>query len=81
MSNELAIEGLLFSQVEKPKNFLMTRIINVYDNRYRINVYHEVEEVGLYYPKKRMFSSYFASYSDDGELKILYPKTQEPSED
>lgn len=70
---EIAIERLLFEQVEKPRKHLMTRIINVYDNRYRINVYHEIDEVGLHWPKKRIHSSFFASYKD-GELKILYPK-------
>jgi hypothetical protein len=47
----------------------------VYDNRYRINIYHEVYESGLHWPKKRMHSSYFAKY-DNNELNILYPKQE-----
>jgi len=65
---DLEIESLLFKQVEKPKNHLMTRIINVFENRYRINVYIEIEEDGL--TKKRIHSSYFAHYKP-GELKII----------
>lgn len=66
---DLEIESLLFKQVEKPKNFLMTKIINVYDNRYRINVYIEFEEDTL--TKKRIFASYFCHYKP-GELTIVY---------
>lgn len=72
MASEMLIEKLLFEQVEKPKNHLMTRVINVYDNRYRINVYHTIDEVGLHWPKKRIHSSFFAIF-DDGKLKIKYP--------
>jgi hypothetical protein len=65
---DLEIESLLFKQVEKPKNFLMTKSINVYDNRYRINVYVEFEEDNL--TKKRIFASYFCHYSP-GVLTII----------
>lgn len=70
---ETLIERLLFEQVEKPSKHIGTKVINVYDNRYRINVYHEIfdEELNLY--KRRMFSSFFAVYDNDN-LKILYPK-------
>lgn len=71
---ELEIESLLFKQVEKPKNFLMTKIINVYDNRYRINVYAEFEEDNL--TKKRISASYFCHYSA-GSL-IITSKEKEP---
>jgi hypothetical protein len=32
-SSVIDVEKLLFQQVEKPKNYLMTRSFNVYDNR------------------------------------------------
>lgn len=67
------IERLLFEQVEKPAKHLGTKVINVYDNRYRINVYHEVFDPELNLYKRRMFSSFFAAYKDH-ELHILYPK-------
>lgn len=65
---DLEIEHLLYKQVLKPKNHLMTKIINVYDDRYRINVYVQLEEDGLI--KKRIAQSYFCHYSP-GKLKIL----------
>jgi len=68
---DLEIESLLFKQVEKPKNYLMTRIINLWDNRYRINVYIEIEEDNLI--KKRISSSYFCHYNP-GKLTIFYDK-------
>lgn len=66
--NDLEIESLLFKQVEKPKHHLMTKIINVWENRYRINVYTEIEEDNL--TKLKIHSSYFCHYSP-GNLKIV----------
>lgn len=62
------IENLLFQQVEKPKNYLTTRIIKLWDNRYRINVYVELFEDNL--TKKRIHSSYFCHYNT-GKLTII----------
>ena len=49
---------LLFKQVEKPKNYMMCKAMNVYDNKYRINVYTKHEEEGLF--KQSISNSYFA---------------------
>lgn len=65
---DLEIESLLFKQVDKPKHHLLTKIINVYDNRYRINVYVEIEEDGLI--KRKIKHSYFCHYSP-GKLTII----------
>jgi hypothetical protein len=65
---DLEIESLLFKQVEKPKNFLMTKIVNVFNNRYRVNVYIEIYEDNLV--KKRIQSSYFCHYNP-GKLVII----------
>lgn len=65
---ELEIESLLFKQVEKPKNHLMTKIINLWSNRYRINLYIEIEENSLI--KRKIHSSYFCHYNS-GSLKII----------
>ena len=64
----LEIESLLFKQVEKPKNHLMTKTINLWENRYRINVYTEITEDNL--TKRKIHSSYFCHY-EPGNLKIL----------
>ena len=55
------IEKLLFEQVEKPSNYLMTKIINVYSNKYRINIYCEKEAEGLI--KRNICASYFCHYN------------------
>lgn len=65
---DLEIESLLFKQVSKPKHHFMTKIINVWGNRYRINVYVEIEEDGLI--KRKIDSSYFCHYSP-GILTIV----------
>ena len=66
---DIEIESLLFKQVEKPKHHLMTKIINVWENRYRINVWIEIEEDNL--TKKKIHSSYFCRYIS-GKLTILH---------
>lgn len=63
-----SIEYLLFKQVDKPQNYLMTKAINVYDNRYRVNVYCETEEDNLI--KKRICASYFCCLNKN-ELNIV----------
>lgn len=65
---DIEIESLLFKQVEKPKHHFLTKIINLWDNRYRINVYVQIEEDGLV--KRKIAQSYFAHYSK-GSLQII----------
>ena len=65
---DLEIESLLFKQVSKPKNHLMTKIVNVWENRYRINVYTEIEQDNLI--KRKIHSSYFCHYFP-GKLAIV----------
>ena len=45
---------LLFKQVEKPQHYMMCKAMNVYDNKYRINVYTKHEEEGLF--KQRIYN-------------------------
>lgn len=72
---DLEIESLLFKQVEKPKHHLMTKIINVWENRYRINVYIEIDEDNL--TKRRIHSSYFCHYNP-GKLQIISHSNEIP---
>ncbi len=67
---DFEIENLLFKQVEKPKHHLMTKIINVWENRYRINVYTETFDEIDNLTKRKIHASYFCHYSS-GELKIV----------
>jgi len=64
------IENMLFKQVPKPKNHLMTKVIKLWDNRYRINVYTETNEDNLV--KRKISSSYFCHLNDD-KLVIISP--------
>jgi hypothetical protein len=70
---EFEIENLIYEKYGKPKNHLVTKVINVYDNRYRINVYHEIYDDELKLYKKRMHSSYFCKYND-GEIDCGLPQ-------
>ena len=74
---DLEIESLLFKQVEKPKHYLMTRVINVFENRYRVNVYVEIEENNLI--KRKIKQSYFCHYNP-GELTIIPEPDKKPEE-
>lgn len=67
---DIEIESLLFKIVEKPKHYLMTRVINLWENRYRVNVYVEIEENNL--TKRKIHSSYFCHYNN-GVLNIVEP--------
>ena len=64
---------LLFKQRTRPRNLETCKAINVYDNRYRINVYtrsrcpiYDIEQV-------RITQSYFAKLEGDS-LTIVSPK-------
>ena len=65
--NEEKIEQLLFSQVERPSKTTHVRIVNVFEDRYRINVWVVVVENGV--EKEKIGASYFAHY-DGNELRI-----------
>lgn len=64
------VENLIFKIVDKPKNFYMTRINNVYSNRYRINIYCEEEHDSLI--KRKICASYFCILSPDNKLNIVH---------
>ena len=66
--SDLEIESLLFQQVNKPKNHVITKVINLWDNRYRVNIYTETEENNLL--KRKIHSSYFCHYNP-GKLMII----------
>jgi hypothetical protein len=61
--SEMELETLLFKQVEKPKNHLMTKVINVFHDYYRINVYTQIEEEGLL--KRKISQSYMTTFRKD----------------
>ena len=61
--------GLLWKQVERPKKLEMCKAINVYDNRYRINVYTRSHDEIYDIDRVRITQSYFAQLNGD-ELVI-----------
>lgn len=61
--SESLIASLLFKQVEEPKNIVKLKIVNVFDNRYRINIWTEKVEEGLI--KYKITQSYFARFTDN----------------
>jgi hypothetical protein len=69
MSN-IEIESLLFKQVKRPKNYSITKSINLWENRYRINVYTEIFDPKDKLSKRKIQNSYFCHY-EPGNLKIL----------
>jgi len=60
---------LLWKQIDKPKNLEDCRAINVYDNKYRINVYTKSHCPIYDIDKVRITQSYFARL--DGEELVI----------
>jgi hypothetical protein len=70
MGQSDSICTLLFKQIDKPSNYKMCKAINVYDNKYRINIY--THEVINDIESQRISQSYFAKLAGDGaSLEIL----------
>lgn len=60
---------LLFQQIEKPAHFDRCKAVNVYDNRYRINLYTKTYDELYDVYRIKIAKSYFA-HLNDGELVI-----------
>jgi len=69
MTNEFEIERLLFQQVNKPKDYLTLKAINVFGDYYRVNVYTQTEE-GTLIKKRIGDNSYFCHVNKEG-LRIV----------
>lgn len=68
-TNDGDVCGLLFKQVDRPLGYLMCKAINVYDDRYRINVYVKTDVEGI--EGKRIADSYFCKLDEHNNLTIL----------
>lgn len=77
MISDYEIESLLFKQVTKPKNHLMTKVINVFHDYYRINVYTQIEEDGLL--KRKISQSYMTTFRKD-VLTIIPDPDKKPDD-
>ena len=69
MGPVLDICSLLWKQIERPKNLEECRAINVYDNKYRINVYTKSHCPIYDIDKVRITQSYFAKL--EGENLVI----------
>lgn len=56
---------LLWKKVEKPNNYLKIKVINVYDNAYRINVWCEYDDVVHKIKRVKIGRSYFCKLSNN----------------
>lgn len=61
---------LLWRQIDRPKNLVNCKAINVYSNKYRINVYTKHYDKKYEIDKIRITQSYFAVMHGD-KLTIL----------
>lgn len=66
--NEEVVRLLILEQVERPKGLWGVRVSNVFDNRYRINMWVEIDEDGV--TKRKIGASYFAIL-DGGQLRLV----------
>ena len=61
---------VIFQHTEKPKDYLMCKSINVYDDRWRVNIYSKrlVNDIEGKYISKSFFTIFNPS---TGDLKIV----------
>ena len=67
-SPEVCVE--IFKHVDKPANYHMCKALNVYDDRYRVNVYVREDVEDLTGHKLYIKNSYFCRY-DGTDLTIV----------
>jgi hypothetical protein len=61
---------VIFNHIQKPKDYLFCKSVNVYDNRWRVNVYSKRCVEGI--EGKYISISHFTSFNTStGELKII----------
>lgn len=64
---------VIFSHVEKPKDFLCCKSINVYDDRWRVNIYSKRYVEGI--EGKCISQSYFVNFNkSNGNITFVSPK-------
>jgi len=65
-----AILEQLYKQVHRVEDVIQTSVVNVYSNRYRINIWQSVGNPFI--PKLgKIVASYFVCVDERGKLKIL----------
>jgi hypothetical protein len=64
--DEHKILDMLWNLVEKPKKYLKIKVVNVFDNAYRINVWGEYHDPLHKLDKVKITHSYFCRLYSDG---------------
>ena len=70
MENFLVCD-MLHNQYEKPQDFLMCKAINVYDNKYRINVYSKIYDPIGQLERRYISQSFFCRLDKGDKLVVL----------
>jgi hypothetical protein len=61
---------VIFNHTEKPADYLYCRSINIFDDRWRVNIYSKILVDGI--EGKRISKSFFTHFNKaNGELKIV----------
>lgn len=64
---------VIFNHVKKPDDYLMCKSVNLYDDRWRVNVYSKRLVEGI--EGKYISSSYFVHFnSSNGDISFVLPK-------
>lgn len=73
-SYDLTPCDVLFTHMEKPQDYLYCRSINVYDDRWRVNVYSKRFVEGI--EGKYISQSYFVHFNKaNGDINFVSPNT------
>jgi exosome complex RNA-binding protein Csl4 len=70
IENNSEVCNKIFDYVDKPDNYLMCKAMNVYDDRYRVNVFVKEEVEDITGHKQYISNSYFCRYNGT-DLTIL----------
>jgi len=70
MENDIVCD-IFFKNHPKPKHFLFCKAINVYNNRYRINIYSKEYDLLDNIDKTKISESYFAILEENNTLSIV----------
>ena len=63
---------IIFNHVDKPKDYLFCKSMNVFNDKWRVNIYSRREIEGI--EGKYISSSYFVKMNKNGNLEFVSPK-------
>jgi len=63
---------VIFKYVEKPKDYIFCKSMNVFNDKWRVNIYSRREIEGI--EGKYISSSYFIKMNSTGDVEFVSPK-------